>query len=99
MAKLRLAALVTLGLYLFDPVSASADAPNADLAESLLRLKARRLGVPAQWNFEKYLVAPNGQFVSRYAPGVAPENAGLVGEIERLLEAPRPDAPGTGLAQ
>lgn len=55
------------------------------------------LGGPVAWNFQKYLVDRSGRVVARYAPGVEPEDAKLVAEIERLIaEAPpgsRSDAP------
>jgi glutathione peroxidase len=50
------------------------------------------IGGPVSWNFQKYLVDRQGRVVARYAPGVAPEDAGLVAEIERLLAEPRPPA-------
>ncbi len=38
-----------------------------------------------QWNFEKFLVSPQGAVVGRFRPGVEPEDAGLVGAIEGIL--------------
>ncbi|HLN43416.1 MAG TPA: glutathione peroxidase, partial [Acidimicrobiales bacterium] len=32
-----------------------------------------------QWNFEKFLVSPEGEIVARFRPGVEPEDPGLVG--------------------
>ena len=43
-----------------------------------------------QWNFEKFLVSPEGSVVARFRPGVEPEEPGLVGAIEAEL----PGAPG-----
>ncbi len=37
------------------------------------------------WNFEKFLIARNGEAVARFAPDVAPDNAKLIGAIEREL--------------
>jgi glutathione peroxidase len=37
------------------------------------------------WNFEKFLIGRDGQVRSRFAPDVAPQDAGLVSEIETAL--------------
>jgi glutathione peroxidase len=37
------------------------------------------------WNFEKFLVAPDGEVVGRFRPGVAPEDESLVAAIESVL--------------
>jgi len=38
-----------------------------------------------QWNFEKFLVSPDGEIVARFRPGVEPEDPGLVGAVEGAL--------------
>jgi glutathione peroxidase len=38
-----------------------------------------------QWNFEKFLVSPEGEIVGRFRPGVEPEDPGLVGAVEGAL--------------
>ena len=38
-----------------------------------------------QWNFEKFLVAPDGKIVGRFRPGVEPEDAALVSAVEGAL--------------
>ena len=40
-----------------------------------------------QWNFEKFLVSPEGDVVGRFRPGVEPEDAALVGAVEAALPA------------
>jgi glutathione peroxidase len=40
-----------------------------------------------QWNFEKFLVAPDGSVIGRYRPGTDPEDPELVGAIEASLPA------------
>jgi len=42
-----------------------------------------------QWNFEKFLLSPEGKIVGRFRPGVEPEDAGLVAAVEAAL-------PGSG---
>ena len=38
-----------------------------------------------KWNFEKFLVAPDGKVVARFRPQVTPEDAGMVSAIEAQL--------------
>ena len=38
-----------------------------------------------QWNFEKFLISPEGTVVGRFRPGVEPEDAGLVAAVEAAL--------------
>jgi glutathione peroxidase len=37
------------------------------------------------WNFEKFLVAPDGKVVARFRPQVEPEDASLVSALEEAL--------------
>jgi glutathione peroxidase len=37
------------------------------------------------WNFEKFLVSPEGEIVARFRPLVTPEDAGLISTIEKNL--------------
>jgi glutathione peroxidase len=43
---------------------------------------------PIQWNFEKFLVARDGQVVARFRSSVAPESKPLIEAIERELAKP-----------
>jgi glutathione peroxidase len=38
-----------------------------------------------QWNFEKFLLSPDGEIVARFRPGVEPEDPGLVAAVEAAL--------------
>ena len=40
-----------------------------------------------QWNFEKFLLAADGAVVSRFRPGVEPQDPRLVDAIEKLVGA------------
>jgi glutathione peroxidase len=40
-----------------------------------------------QWNFEKFLISPEGQMVQRFRPGVQPEDAVVIEAIEEVLPA------------
>ncbi|KQY57496.1 MULTISPECIES: glutathione peroxidase [unclassified Nocardioides] len=37
-----------------------------------------------QWNFEKFLIAADGKVISRFRPGVTPDDQRLVDGVERL---------------
>ncbi|MHB8330285.1 MAG: glutathione peroxidase [Acidimicrobiales bacterium] len=41
-----------------------------------------------QWNFEKFLMSPEGEIVARFRPGVEPDGPGLLSAVESAL----PDA-------
>ena len=40
-----------------------------------------------RWNFEKFLVSPEGEVVGRFNPTVTPEDPALVSAIEEQLPA------------
>jgi glutathione peroxidase len=40
-----------------------------------------------QWNFEKFLISPDGETVQRFRPGIEPEDPALVEAIEGALTA------------
>ncbi len=40
-----------------------------------------------RWNFEKFLLSPEGEVIHRYAPLVEPEDPALVADIEAALPA------------
>ncbi len=40
-----------------------------------------------RWNFEKFLIADDGRTIVRFSPMVAPDDAALVGAIEKHLGA------------
>ncbi|OJF12716.1 glutathione peroxidase [Couchioplanes caeruleus] len=42
-------------------------------------------GEAIQWNFEKFVVAPDGTVAARFDPGTEPEDERLVATIEKLL--------------
>ena len=48
---------------------------------------ARATGKSPQWNFHKYLVGRDGKSVASFESGVEPNDARLVGAIEKLLSA------------
>jgi glutathione peroxidase len=44
-----------------------------------------------QWNFEKFLLAPDGAVVARFRPGVAPDAPEVLAAVEAALPAAAPD--------
>jgi glutathione peroxidase len=42
-------------------------------------------GGDIQWNFEKFLVAPDGTVAARFGPQITPEDEQLVAGVEKLL--------------
>lgn len=43
------------------------------------------IGGEVQWNFQKYLVGPDGTVVARFSPRVSPDDPRLIEQIKRLL--------------
>ena len=56
-------------------------------ANPLYRQLAQAAGRQPLWNFYKYLVARDGKVVGSYSSLTAPDNAGLLKDIERQLAA------------
>lgn len=44
-------------------------------------------GDPIGWNFEKFLIGPDGQIIDRYAPRTQPDSDDVVTDIEQHLPA------------
>jgi glutathione peroxidase len=42
-------------------------------------------GADLQWNFEKFLIAPDGTVAGRFDPGVTPDDPGLIAALEKQL--------------
>jgi glutathione peroxidase len=40
-----------------------------------------------QWNFEKFLISPEGQMMQRFRPGIQPEDTMVIEAIEEVLPA------------
>jgi len=45
-----------------------------------------QLGGKVTWNFNKYLVAPDGRPVAHFASDLVPESPEIVGAIESVLQ-------------
>jgi glutathione peroxidase len=42
-------------------------------------------GHDIEWNFEKFVVAPDGEVAARFAPGTQPDDGQLIAVVEKLL--------------
>ncbi len=70
------------------PLSTKVDVNGDETSPVFAFLKERAsgiLGSRIKWNFTKFLVAPDGRTVTRYAPATKP--AEIVDDIEKLLPA------------
>jgi len=70
------------------PLSTKVDVNGKNTHPVFQFLKERSgglLGTTIKWNFTKFLVAPDGQSVTRYAPKTEPKD--IAGDIEALLTA------------
>ena len=70
------------------PLSTKVDVNGDETSPGCAFLKERAsgiLGSRIKWNFTKFLVAPDGRTVTRYAPATKP--AEIVDDIEKLLPA------------
>ncbi len=72
---------------MFSKVEVNGDGRHA-LYEQLTAVEdAEGQAGDVQWNFEKFLIAPDGEIVARFRPMVTPEDPALVGAIEEQLPA------------
>lgn len=60
---------------------------KGDAAHPLFVALGQRSEMP-QWNFHKYLIGRDGQFLRSFAPGTKPEAAALVAAVEAALGTP-----------
>lgn len=73
---------------MFSKISVKGDDQHALYAKLALAMKDQ--GGEPTWNFTKYVVDRTGHVVRRFEPRTAPDDAALVGEIEKLLDQPAP---------
>lgn len=57
---------------------------RGDAAHPLFRWLAEQ-GARPEWNFNKFLIAPDGRFVARYGSSVRPDSVKIAGQVERML--------------
>jgi glutathione peroxidase len=72
---------------LMEKIDVNGDDRSPIYAELTQKEDAEGNGGDITWNFEKFLVSPQGDVVARYRPQVEPEDATIVGDIEAQLTA------------
>jgi glutathione peroxidase len=70
---------------MFDKIEVNGDGRHPLYQELTGFADADGVAGDVQWNFEKYLVSPDGQIVGRFRPRTEPESAELVAAIEAQL--------------
>jgi glutathione peroxidase len=43
-----------------------------------------------RWNFEKFLISPDGEIVARYSPVMVPDDPTIIADIEKSVPGQRP---------
>jgi glutathione peroxidase len=72
---------------LFEKIDVNGDQQHPIYAELEQTADADGEAGDVKWNFEKFLVAPDGSVVGRFRPQVAPEDPTLAAAIEAQLPA------------
>jgi glutathione peroxidase len=70
---------------LFEKIEVNGEARHPLYAQLTQKPDAEGQAGDIQWNFEKFLISPDGEVVARFRPLVAPEDAQLVAAIEGQL--------------
>lgn len=70
---------------LFEKIDVNGDDQHPIYAELNKTADAEGYSGDIRWNFEKFLVSRDGEVLERFSPMVEPENADLVGAIEKAL--------------
>jgi glutathione peroxidase len=70
---------------IFEKIDVNGDQRHQIFAELTEAPDAAGEAGDVKWNFEKFLVAPDGKVVGRFRPQVAPDDAALVAAIEEQL--------------
>ena len=70
---------------LFDKVDVNGPERHPLFGELTAKEDAEGTAGDVTWNFEKFLVSPDGEVVARFRPQVTPEDPALVGAVEEQL--------------
>ncbi len=62
-------------------------AGQAPLFKYLTADAGKELAGPIDWNFEKFLIDPQGKLIARFKSSAAPESPEIISKIESLLKA------------
>ncbi len=72
---------------LMEKIDVNGEARHPIYAELTEKEDAEGAAGDITWNFEKFLVSPNGDVVARYRPQAEPEDPAVVADIEAQLSA------------
>ena len=72
---------------LMEKIDVNGDDRNPIYAELTQKEDAEGNAGDITWNFEKFLLSPQGDVVARYRPQVEPEDPAIIGDIEAQLTA------------
>jgi glutathione peroxidase len=72
---------------MFEKIDVNGDGRHAIYTELTAAADADGVAGDIQWNFEKFLVGPDGSVLARFRPGTAPDAPELVAAIEASLAA------------
>jgi glutathione peroxidase len=72
---------------LMEKIEVNGEDRHAIYSELTEKEDAEGKGGDITWNFEKFLVSPQGDVVARYRPQVEPEDPAIVSDIEAQLAA------------
>jgi glutathione peroxidase len=72
---------------IFEKIDVNGDQRHPIFAELTEAADASGEAGDVKWNFEKFLVAPDGKVVGRFRPQVPPDDPALVAAIEEQLPA------------
>ena len=64
---------------------AKIDVKGANQHEVYKHLISETKGAEISWNFEKFLIGPDGKVISRFKPKTKPNDKKLVSTIEKAL--------------
>ena len=67
---------------LFEKIEVNGEGRHELYADLTQAADAEGAAGDIQWNFEKFLVGPDGAVVGRFRPGVEPQDPALVSAIE-----------------
>lgn len=72
---------------MLDKLEVNGDDRHALYSELTLTPDAEGAAGDVQWNFEKFLLTPDGTVAARFRPGTLPESAEVITAIEAQLQA------------
>jgi glutathione peroxidase len=76
-----------VGFPLFEKIEVNGDGRHPLYEQLTAKEDGEGKAGDIQWNFEKFLISPEGEIVARFRPLTTPEDPALVGAIEEQLPA------------